>query len=413
MLRDATIRGGTLALTGDTAQDSPLEVWAPSAVRAVTWNGARVATEATPAGSVAATRPLAGPAAIALPALTDWRMARGSPEADPAFDDSGWQAIDRRAYASITARPDGQPNMLMDAYGFHEGDVWYRGRFTGTPDARALSLYFGAGGSGLVQAWIDGQFLGEAETPHGLPRPITTGTARFALPAAAQSGEHVLSVMVRNNGHNWDLDADDFHKEARGLISASLEGGPSGRSFAVPIAWKIQGRKGGETLADPVRGVANNGGLYGERMGWHLPRFDDGAWTKASVPAPRATPGTSWYRTAFTLDVPRGQDATIGLGFGDVETPRSQGRYRVLIFVNGWNMGQFVAHVGPQRIFPIPEGILNHRGENHVALAVTTDGQPGDALEAVRLVTLRNVKGGLPVQMVAAPSAPSDLKEIQ
>ena len=39
--------------------------------------------------------------------------------------------------------------------------------------------------------------------------------------------------------------------------------------------------------------------------------------------------------------------------------------------------------------------------------------QPGDALEAVRLVTLRNVKGGLPVQMVAAPSAPSDLKEIQ
>ena len=79
--------------------------------------------------------------------------------------------------------------------------------------------------------------------------------------------------------------------------------------------------------------------------------------------------------------------AAIGLGFGDVDTPRSQGRYRVLIFVNGWNMGQFVAHVGPQRIFPVPEGILNHRGENHVALAVTTDGQPGDALDLARLCT--------------------------
>ena len=73
------------------------------------------------------------------------------------------------------------------------------------------------------------------------------------------------------------------------------------------------------------------------------------------------------------------------------------------------NIIDFINH--PQRIFPIPEGILNHRGQNHVALAVTSDGQPGDALETVRLVTLRNVKGGLPVQMVTAPNAPSDLKE--
>ncbi|SER73186.1 glycoside hydrolase family 35 protein [Sphingobium sp. YR768] len=411
LVRSATVKGGTLALTGDMAAQGPLEVWAPGAVRSLTWNGAAIATKAGGAGHLVAVKPLAGPADIALPVLTDWRMAKGSPETDPAFDDSKWQAIDQRPYASTTARPDGQPNMSMDAYGFHDGDVWYRGRFTGTPDARALSLYYGAGGAGLVQAFVDGQFVGEAETPSGLPRPITTGTARFPLPAAAQSGEHMLSVMVRNNGHNWDLDSDDFHKEARGLISASLEGGPSGRSFAVPIQWKIQGKQGGETLPDPARGPANNGGQYGERMGWHLPGFDDRSWAKASVPTTQADAGTNWYRTSFALNVPKGQDATIGLSFGDASKPRSPVRYRVLIFVNGWNMGQFVAHVGPQRTFPIPEGILNHRGRNHVALAVTSDGAPGDALETVRLVTLHNVKGGLPVQMVTAPSAPSDLKE--
>ena len=411
LVRHATVKGGTLALTGDTATQSPLEIWAPGAIRSVTWNGTKIVTRATPSGSLAASQPLAGPATFALPALTDWRMAKGSPEAEPAFDDSDWQGIDNRSSASITARPDGQPNMGMDAYGFHDGDVWYRGRFTGTPDAKTLSLYYGAGGSGLVQAWVDGQFIGEAETPGGLPRPITTGAARFALPASAQSGEHILSVMVRNNGHNWDLDSDDFHKEARGLISASLEGGPSGRSFAVPIAWKIQGKRGGETLADPVRGPANNGGLYGERMGWHLPGFDDKRWAKAAVPVAQAEAGTSWYRTSFDLAVPKGQDATIALSFGDATKPRSPVRYRVLMFVNGWNMGQFIAHVGPQRTFPIPEGILNHRGKNHVALAVTSDGQAGDALEAVRLVTLHSVKGGLPVQMVTAPNAPSDLKE--
>jgi hypothetical protein len=65
-----------------------------------------------------------------------------------------------------------------------------------------------------------------------------------------------------------------------------------------------------------------------------------------------------------------------------------------LIFVNGWNMGQFIAHVGPQRVFVIPPGILDPQGENTISLAVTTDGQPGNALEPVSLVTLRTVRGG-------------------
>jgi hypothetical protein len=90
--------------------------------------------------------------------------------------------------------------------------------------------------------------------------------------------------------------------------------------------------------------------------------------------------------------------------------PRSPNRYRALIFVNGWNMGQFIAHVGPQRLFPIPEGILNHRGANTIALAVTSDGAPGNALEPVKLVTMRNVRGGVPVRMVKAPQTPAELK---
>jgi len=407
LVRTARTKGGALALTGDTREATPLEFWAPTGIRSVTWNGAKIATTRTRSGSVVATASLATPVDFALPALTDWHVAAGSPEADPKFDDRDWAKIDNRAYASITARADGQPNMLMDAYGFHEGDVWYRGRFTGTPDVERLKLHYGAGGAGLVQVFVDGTLIGQDEIPAGLPRPITTGAPSFALPDAARApGEHVLSVMVRNNGHNWDLDADDFHKEARGLVSASIEP-VAGPSFAVPIAWKINGR--GEDLPDPVRGVPNNGGLDGERRGWHLPGFDDRGWKTVTVPAAQAA-GTSWYRTSFDLAVPRGQDATIGLAFGDTSKPRSSVAYRVLIFVNGWNMGQFIAHVGPQRVFPIPEGVLNHRGRNSVALAVTSDGAPGNALEAVKLVTLRNVKGGLPVRMVAAPVTPAELK---
>ncbi|MDF0487330.1 beta-galactosidase [Sphingomonas sp. H39-1-10] len=410
LVRTAESRGGVLALTGDTAADTPLELWAPKAVRAVRWNDGAVPVKATPAGSLAAIRPLAGPAAVTLPALAHWRTADGVPETAPGFDDANWQAVDTRASASITARPDGQPNMGMDSYGFHDGDVWYRGRFTGAPDAKTLALFYGAGGSGLVQVWLDGVFVGQDELPGGLPRPITTGGARFTLPATAQApGEHVLSIMIRNDGHNWDLDADDYHKEARGLISASLEA-PGGRSFGIPIAWRIQGRRGGEDLPDPARGPANSGGQYGERQGWHLPGFDDRTWAAATLPAAAAKAGTTWYRTGFDLAVPKGQDATIGVSFGDPAAPRSAARYRALLFVNGWNMGQFIAHVGPQRTFPIPEGILDHHGHNVIALAVTSDGAPGDALEAVKLVTLRTVAGGVPVRMVAAPRAPAELK---
>lgn len=411
LVRTAAVEGSALALTGDTREASPLEIWAPAAVKSLRWNGAKVTAVRTASGSLAARNPLAAPAGIALPALTAWRFASGSPEAIRGFDDSNWQAIDNRAYASITARPDGQPNMLMDAYGFHEGDVWYRGRFTGTPDAERLRIYYGAGGSGLVQVFLDGVLIGEDETPHGIPRPIGTGAFDVELTGAARApGEHLLSVMVRNNGHNWDLDADDFHKEARGLVSASI-GPAAGPSFAVPIAWRIQGRAGGEDIMDPVRGVANNGGQYGERMGWHLPGFDDSGWKSVPVPATGTWAGTSWYRTSFDLAVPKGQDATIGVAFGDTSKPRSaSARYRVLIFVNGWQMGQFIAHVGPQRVFPVPEGILNHRGRNSIALAVTSDGAPGNALEEVKLVVLRNVRGGLPVSMVPAPAAPGELK---
>jgi len=410
LLRRADVAHGALELTGDVSKASPFELWGADRLSVVRWNGATLSLKSSMIGSRVTTSLLAGLASFTLPQLADWRMAPGSPEAHPGFDDSNWQTVDNRPYASITARPDGQPNLLMDAYGFHEGDVWYRGRFNGAPQAKQIALFYGAGGSGMLQLWVDGQFVGQHELPGGLPRPITTGVARFDLPRAASlPGAHQISVMVRNNGHNWDLESDDAHKEARGLVSVSIEA-PAARSFSVPIAWKIQGARGGEDLPDPARGPANNGGQYGERMGWHLPDFDDSGWVPVRLPAASSQPGTSWYRSRFKLAVPKGHDATIGIAFGDTTVPRSAARYRALVFVNGWNMGQFIAHVGPQRIFPIPEGILNHHGANTLALAVTSDGAPDNALEQVRLVTLRSVRGGLPVRMVAARARPAELQ---
>jgi beta-galactosidase GanA len=210
----------------------------------------------------------------------------------------------------------------------------------------------------------------------------------------------VVSIMVRNNSHNEDGGVNDAQKEGRGLISAALT---DAGAAAVATTWKIQGNAGGESIADTVRGPLNNGGLFGERNGWHLPGFADGGWAMRRVPDTTAVAGTAWYRTQFALAIPATDDAAIGITIGDPAVRTSGGAYRVLIFVNGWNMGQYIADVGPQHTFVVPNGILDPHGVNTLALAVTSNGGTGDTLEKVTLTNLGTVRGGAPLTLVASP----------
>jgi beta-galactosidase GanA len=397
LVRTARIEGGHLYLTGDTASDSPLEIWGPAAIAAASFNGTALALTRQTDGSLRAGT-LAGPARVTVPDLSKlaWTRRMDSPEAQPGFDDRDWVQADSRPSAAQTwTLPErGQPTLAMSDYGFHHGDVWYRGRFD-APEAAAnrLALFYGGGGAGMLQAWVDGRFLGQHELDTGRSFPETTDSVRFDLGKLAP-GPHVVAVMVRNDSHNWDLMADDAHREARGLIAASLTT-KGGRRFAVPIRWRIQGNRGGEDIADRMRGPLNDGGLFGERAGWHLPDAPAKGWSKARVGDAPPGPGTYWLRTRVKLDPPRGHDVQLGLAFGDTTRPRSDRENRTLIFVNGWNMGQFIAHVGPQRVFVIPPGILDPNGDNTIALAVTTDGKPANALEPVKLLVLRAVHGGV------------------
>jgi beta-galactosidase GanA len=397
LVRTARIDGGRLHLTGDADRASPLEIWGPATIATASFNGADVPLTRQPDGSLRAGT-LAGPARVTVPDLRTlaWTRRMDSPEAQPRFDDRDWVQADRRPSAAQTwTLPErGQPTLAMSDYGFHHGDVWYRGRFDAQgAAANRLELFYGGGGAGMLQAWIDGRFLGQHELDTGRSFPETTDSARFDLGKLAP-GPHVVAVMVRNDSHNWDLMADDAHREARGLIAASLTA-KGGRRFAVPIRWRIQGNRGGEDIADRMRGPLNDGGLYGERAGWHLPGAPGEGWSAARSGDAPPGPGTYWLRTRVKLDLPRGHDVQLGLAFGDTTRPRSDRENRALIFVNGWNMGQFIAHVGPQRVFVIPPGILDPNGDNTIALAVTTDGKPANALEPVRLVVLRAVRGGV------------------
>ncbi|MFU8854979.1 beta-galactosidase [Micromonospora sp. SL1-18] len=403
LVRTATVRGASLHLTGDTKDAADLEAWTPTGISALVWNGDTTPTTTQPGGSLLATAQLPGAVQVKLPDLSTatWKTTADSEESAPGFDDSAWQVADKTTTNSTTKPPAGQPVLTADDYGFHQGDVWYRGHYTGGADASTIAFTYGGGGAGMLQAWLDGVYLGQDVLNSGQSSPPTRGTVTFAVPAGLRTdGAHVLSVMVRNNGHNEDGGVNDAHKEGRGLIAAMMNG-----AAAQPeITWRVQGNLGGEDIVDPTRGVMNAGGLYGERHGWQLPGYPDDAWASTTLPQSSAAPGTTWYRTHVSLDVPVKHDSSIGITIGDPSKRVSDANYRALIYVNGWNIGQYIANVGPQHTFVVPTGVLDPQGDNTIAVAVTSDGGPGNGPESVALTDLGTVRGGVKVKRVAAPN---------
>ncbi|MFE0509966.1 beta galactosidase jelly roll domain-containing protein, partial [Streptomyces sp. NPDC058964] len=333
-------------------------------------------------------------------------VLRLDPEAAPAFDDSKWAVADRRTSYSPTPVPGGQPVLFADDYGFHYGDVWYRGHLDDASGLESVSLSYSTGTQGMLMAWLDGEPLGTHRMPVPDNDTVRKGswadTAVLSLSGLAEKarerlrerlrdepGGHVLSVLVRRMQHDQDGKALDTHKVARGLTGVSFEGA------SPKVSWRLQG----EAATDPVRGPQNNGGLYGEREGWHLPGFPDGGWESVRLPRADRGQGVTWYRTAFRLSVPGGVDASVGLVLED-DPARA---YRVQVFLNGWNMGQYINDVGPQHTFVLPNGILRTRGTNTLALAVLSDGTTESGPGRVRLTLLGSAAGGVPVTPVPSP----------
>ncbi|MFE2185057.1 beta-galactosidase [Streptomyces sp. NPDC059455] len=372
LVRTAELDDGTLKLTGDSTDASKIEVIADATK--VTWNGRAAAVTQAP-------RP------IELPELTTWKYKEEAPESAPGFDDSAWTTAAR--LSANNAELDGSlPVLAMDEYGYHHGDVWYRGRFTTTGKATAIALNANTGPTGQYAVWLNGSYLGSSGD----------GAHTFDIPAGTieAEGDNVLSVLVENAGHNEEW-GHDYSKEPRGLLGAEVIGG------ATTLTWKIQGGRGAEHPVDTARGQYNNGGLYGERAGWSLPGYPDNGWSRTTLSGQtgKTGPGVRWYRTTAGLDLPRGQDNAIAL---DLAEPKGGSTdYRAQIFVNGWLIGRYLADTGPQTRFVIPKGILHEQGGNTIALAVWSTEKasgPGSAT----LVDLGASAGGIKVRTVDAPS---------
>ncbi|WP_232534050.1 beta-galactosidase [Plantactinospora sp. KBS50] len=389
LVRSATAGAGAVQLRADTGAAGEVEVFGPA--RRLTVNGQPVPVRATRSGSVQGRLP--GPAPVSLPALDGWRTRTGAPEAAADFDDSDWTVADHTSTLSPIP-PVTLPVLYSDDYGYHSGSVWYRGHFTATGEETEVKLNAVTGRRGNYLVWVNGRYLGAAaggtQADAGPPANPDPGPGTFALPAGLlrPGTPATIAVLVQNMGQNDDWTAEEIRfRQPRGLVGAAVTSGTgdsgtgsgtgSGSGSGTAIRWRIQGAAGGEDLTDPVRGPLNTGGLYGERTGWTLPGYPDRSWPPAGTPggvlagAPVST-GVNWFRTSFRLDLPRHQDSSVALRFG-AAPPAG---YRVLLYLNGWNLGQYGADIGPQTDFVLPAGLLREHGGNTLALAVVAD-QPG------------------------------------
>jgi beta-galactosidase GanA len=376
LAREARVSGQTLHLRADTAAPGDVEVFAPA--RRLVVGGEPVRVRQTPSGSLVGRLP--GPDRVRLPALTDWRYRAEAPEARQDFDDSRWTVADRTTSTSPIP-PTTLPVLFAGDYGFDYGHVWYRGHFTATGTETTVNLNTITGKNGRYQVWLNGRYLGWAaggvQADSEPPINLNPGPGSFELPALRPGQRAVLSVLVENLGHNDDWTADDNRfKQPRGLVGAALAGSDA------EVTWRIHGASRHRT--DPVRGPLNNGGLYGERNGWHLPGSAS-SWTAPRQP--RA--GVSWYRTDFRLDLPADQDVPVALRF------TGTGPYRVQMYLNGWNVGRYTADLGPQHDFVLPAGLLRERGQNTLALAVIA--QEDSTWVAPQLVAQANHRTGAPL----------------
>ncbi|KAG9119184.1 hypothetical protein FRC07_005939 [Ceratobasidium sp. 392] len=332
---------GELSLRGDLEKESMLFVIAElGAVRRVLWNGIPVDTMLRDKEESGVLKFIVSPILqttdIKVPALVDWKYRDSLPEVKAGYDDSDWLVANHTTTNSPEKPYFGDSVLYGCDYGFCEGAVIWRGRFNGSQNVTGARLVI----------------------------PETNEYYEFPSDVVLHGEENMLTIVqVQDNmglemTRSWVADAS---KSPRGIRGYELSGG-------FFTQWRVQGKAGGyKGFQDKLRGIQNDGGLYGERQGWHLPEHDDSDWEKVNFGdgIPGGEAGVGWFRTSFKLDIPESYDVPLSFEFEDEVAP-----YRALLFVNGWLMGRRIANLGPQFKFPAPEGILNHRGQNTVAVAV-------------------------------------------
>lgn len=381
LVRSAKIHGSTISLIGDNANSTKIEVYTGlSSITTISWNGEGIPTYRTAYGSLTnANIPGAETLSFSLPNLSalEWKTADSLPELSPTYDDSHWTVANKTTTLS-PVKPLTLPVLFSSDYAFYAGAKLYRATFS-SRTASTLNITVQGGSAAGWTAFLNGKLLGG----HGGDPAKDSTNAVLKVDATThdlKEKDNILLVVTDYTGHDQTSTGPAGGENPRGILGATLKDS-SGKT--IPFEkWRIAGNAGADQNVDPVRGPMNEGGLYGERLGWHLPGFNTSSWSTGSPLSGFTGAGIRWYSTTFSLNLASGYDVPIGFEFSADKAVQA----RVLLYVNGYQFGKYVPHIGPQTRFPIPPGIINMQGENTVGIGVWGQMEKGAKLSGLKLI---------------------------
>ena len=406
LMRTAEVSSSCLYLTGDLNATTPLEVISGvPKIDSLYFNGQSIAFQQADTGIVTSNLSYSAPS-FAVPDLSTltWRYLNSLPEVNSSYDDSLWTVADHTT-SNNTARNLTTPTSLYASdYGYNTGTLVYRGHFTATGAESSIQLETQGGSAFGMSAYLNSTYLGS------YPGIDAASNANMTFPLNVTAGaNYVVTVIVDNMGLDENGEAGSSEmKDPRGVLDFSL----AGRNKSA-VTWKLTGNLGGEDYQDRTRGPLNEGGMYAERQGYHLPgapinstQFSDSAGPTAGI----SQAGIGFYGVQFDLDFPAGYDIPLYFNFGNATNGSTVADYRAQVFVNGYQFGKYgeysfsytlrgvpqprpvlifeiVHNIGPQDSYPVPEGILNYHGSNYVALTLWALQAGGAKLDSLQLVS--------------------------
>ncbi|THX59120.1 hypothetical protein D6D06_02345, partial [Aureobasidium pullulans] len=377
LVRNATQNGSVVEINGDNTNTTIVEVYVGDpCVKTISWNNRILATNQTAHGSLVASLTGIQDRAVDLPSLSIWSAADSLPEIAKSYDDSSWKVCNKSSTLS-PVRPLTLPVLYSSDYGYYTGTKIYRGYFSGSTAVSANITAQNGLASGW-SAWLNGAFIGG----HTGNATLTTTSAILTFANVSLEAINVLTIVVDYTGHDETSTAHGV-ENPRGLLGVTIKA--SDEKKLDFTQWKIQGNAGGSANIDPVRGPMNEGGLHGERRGWHLPGYVPGSDFHTATPKEGINgSGINWYITNFTLDIDEDLDVPLGLELGAPEGTLAS----VQFWINGYHVryGKYIPQIGPQTRFPFPPGIVNNRGNNTLAISLWAQSEAGARLDKVQLI---------------------------
>ncbi|ESK87034.1 glycoside hydrolase family 35 protein [Moniliophthora roreri MCA 2997] len=346
---------GDIDITVGEANATKVTLVAPKTVTSVTWNGMPVSLDDVLGSVMTGTISSSKSGLLAKDTVVElgpWKYADSLLEIRGCFGDSGWVKANH---------PD--EHFSSNAV-CCESIVLWRGHFMDTGMEKSVNLSVN-GGEGVYFNLI----ACTPETTYGNSTNnniIAETDEVFAFLEGIVEGEtNVITIVQDNMG--LDEAEGNFHS-CGGKASADdlLNTG----NF---LSWKVQSKIGGYTnFPDKVRGLLN-GGLFGERKGWHLPGFDTYTWEIRDGLSLDAEASVGFFVTTFELDTPCGIDVMMSFVFEE-------------------EFG--LPYRAPQAKLPVHEGILDYHGVNTIAIALWAMESGVDIVPQLWLVVDSVFEGG-------------------